>query len=172
MCAIVAALSGGDVGKLHLTWAHVVRAATLEQLVRLTDPTGHFAAYKSLHASLDGPCVPFISIFLTELVHAHDQHPDIMATPAPPEPDLGTPRPLINFIKLRRLSDIIAQMLKFVNKPYKSLVENSTMTTAIEQQIELAVSKDAGYFWQRSQELQGSEVTHADIWRNLNDAGF
>lgn len=172
MCAIVAALSGGDIGKLHLTWAHVLRAATLEQLVHLTDPTGRFAAYKALHASLDGPCVPFISIFLTELVHAHEHHPDFMATPAPPEPDLVTPRPLINVMKLRRLGEIIGQMLKFVNKPYRNLVENPTMTSAIEQQIELAVSKDAGFFWQRSQELQGTEVTHADIWRNLNDAGF
>ncbi|KAG8788344.1 hypothetical protein FRC15_004927 [Serendipita sp. 397] len=172
MSAIVAALSGGDVGKLTLTWAHVSRATTYEGLVKIMDPTGRFATYKELHKSLEGPCVPFINPFLTELMHINDQFPDLIPTPTGPEAEPSGPRQLVNFAKLRRLSDVISLMLKFTNKPYRNLTENLGMTAAIEQQIEAAAIKDTGFFWQRSQELQGAEVTHADIWRNLNDAGF
>lgn len=174
MSAIVAALSGGDVGKLHLTWAHINRAATLEQMVRITDPIGGFSNYKALHNSLSNetPCVPFISIFLTDLVHINDQLHNTLPTPAGPEPDLAPPRPLINFVKLQRLSDVISSILKFSGRTYKGITENTSMTQTIEQQIEAAATKDAGFFWQRSQELQSAEVTHADIWKNLNDAGF
>jgi son of sevenless-like protein len=173
MSAIVAALSGGDVGKLHLTWAHINRAATLESLMRVTDPIGGFSNYKSLHNSLSNetPCIPFISVFLTDLVHINDQYPNTIPTPAGPEPDLA-PRPLINFVKLQRLNDVVGSILKFSGRTYKGIAENTSMTQTIEQQIEAAATKDAGFFWQRSQELQSAEVKHADIWKNLNDAGF
>jgi son of sevenless len=172
MSAIVAALSSGDIAKLHLTWAHVNRASNLEQLVRITDPTGNFSNYKSLHNSIDGACIPFISTFLTELMHINDQHPDVIPAPVGPEPTQTPPRPMINFLKMQRLSDAVSSILKFNQRTYKNINDNPAMTYAIEQQIEAAASKDAGFFWQRSQELQSAEVTHADIWKNLNDAGF
>jgi son of sevenless-like protein len=61
MSAIVAGLSGADVGRLRLTWHHVDRSYHLDPLSRLTEPTGNFSNYRNLHSSLDGPCVPFIS---------------------------------------------------------------------------------------------------------------
>ncbi len=61
MSAIVAGLSGADVGRLRLTWQHVARSYHLDPLARLTEPTSNFINYRTLHSSLDGPCVPFIS---------------------------------------------------------------------------------------------------------------
>jgi hypothetical protein len=60
---------------------------------------------------------------------------------------------------------------------YRALAdkENPALVAAMEAQMDIAAAeakKDAGHFWKRSQELQGMEVTHADIWKNLNDAGF
>ncbi|KIM23236.1 hypothetical protein M408DRAFT_264797 [Serendipita vermifera MAFF 305830] len=256
MSAIVAALSGGDVSKLHLTWAQISRASNFEQMVRLTDPTGSFAAYRLLHAALaaggsgttgtqtqvdggfpsmigsptsasilstspttlastspsstfsmnmstasggsssSGPaCIPFISPFLTELMHINDQYPSTLPTAQGPEPSQASPRPLINVVKLQRQAEVVSNILRFVDRlnltgssgsktsssssfeGYRALVEkeNTALATAMEAQMDTAVAeakKDAGYFWKRSQELQGLEVTHADIWKNLNDAGF
>lgn len=172
MSAITAALSSGDVGKLHLTWASVSRGSTLEQMVKITDPTGKFSAYRLLHNTVDTACVPFISIFLTDLVHINDQFPDVLPVPTGPVPDQPPPRHLINFVKLQRLSDVISLIVKFHDKQYKSITENPGMMGIIEQQIATAATKDKGFFWQRSQELQTAEATHADIWKNLNDAGF
>lgn len=172
MSAIIAALSSGDVGKLHLTWASVSRGSTLEQMVKITDPTGKFATYRLLHNTIDTACIPFISIFLTDLVHINDQFPDVLPAPSGPVPDERPPRPLINFMKLQRLSDVISSIVKFYDKQYRHITENPNMMSIIEQQISIAASKDKGFFWQRSQELQTAEVTHADIWKNLNDAGF
>ena len=277
MSTIVTALSGGDIGKLHLTWAHVSKASHFEQMVRLTDPTGNFSAYRALHASLahqpegansagaaasliapnrdsflssspstvssasptssltlsisslsakdgaagsSGPaCVPFLNPFLTELMYIHDQCPNTIQTPPRPEPSQPAPRPLLNVLKLQRQADVVTNMLRFVDRlnvtgthhhpsclgvgigggggggvgggsngggggkgsspadGYRSLVEkeNPAMMAAMEAQMEAAAAeakKDAGYFWKRSQEIQGMEVLHADIWKNLNDAGF
>jgi son of sevenless-like protein len=174
MSAIVAALSGGDVGKLHLTWAQINRAPTLESLMRITDPIGGFSNYKSLHNLLSNetPCIPFISAFLTDLIHINDQYPNTIPTPAGPVPGLVSPRPLINFVKFQRLNDVVTSILKFSGRTYKGITENTSMIQTIEQQIEAAATKDAGFFWQQSQELQSAEIKAHSIWKNLNDAGF
>ena len=257
MSAIVAALSGGDVGKLHLTWAQISRASTFETLVRLTDPTGNFSAYRAFHASLSAqgaagpyqigqfdnvfpgsssggsilstspstlpstsptstislnlstgsgstttgaggagpPCIPFISPFLTELMHINDQYPATLPTPQGPEPSQATPRPLINVVKLQRQAEVVCNILRFVDRlnlsgpttgkssssslsdGYRGLVdkENAALLSAMDAQMDAAASEakmDVGYFWKKSQELQRMEATHADIWKNLNDAGF
>jgi hypothetical protein len=97
-------------------------------------------------------------------------------------------------VKLQRQAEVISNMLRFVDRVhlsgshpsggkgpaadgYRALAEkeNPAMVAAMETQMEAAAAeakKDAAYFWKRSQELQGMEVTHADIWKNLNNAGF
>lgn len=111
-------------------------------------------------------------MFLTDLVHINDRYRDSFAIPADPNLPSSQPYLLINFAKLQRLSDVVGTILKFHGKNYKTLSENSALTTVIDQHIALAAAKDPGFFWQRSQELQQAEATHADIWKNLNDAGF
>lgn len=174
MSTIVAALSSGDISKLRLTWAHVSRASNLEQLVRITEPTGNFSNYKGLHNSLsaDTACIPFITVFLTELVHINNQYPDTVPTPPGPEPEFAPNRPLINFVKLCRLTEVVLSILKFSGRHYSGLSENTAMTSTIEQQIEVASAKDTSFFWKKSQDLQIAEASHAEIWKNLNNAGF
>ena len=60
MSAIIAALTSQVIAKLQLTWAHVNRASHVEPLVKLSEPTGNFAAYRSIVSSTEGPCLPYI----------------------------------------------------------------------------------------------------------------
>lgn len=98
-------------------------------------------------------------------------------------------------MKLQKQAEVVSNILRFVDRlnltgpassgkssssltdGYRGLAEkeNSALVSAMEAQMDTAsaeAKRDAGYFWKKSQELQGLEVTHADIWKNLNDAGF
>ncbi len=81
MTAIVAALTSAMITRLHLTWAHVGRGAQLQPLARLNEPTANFSAYRALHQATNAPCVPFIAVFLTDIVHIQDQMRDVVSFP-------------------------------------------------------------------------------------------
>lgn len=83
MSAIVAALSSSALSRLHLTWAHAARAHHLASLTTLTDPQNNFAqARGALKAVPDGTaCVPFVGMFLTDIVHTQDRLRDVVQFP-------------------------------------------------------------------------------------------
>lgn len=168
MVSIVAALSSQVIARLHLTWAHVGRGSHLEPLTRLNDPAGSFAAYRALHQSVDGSCVPFIAMYLTEIVHIQSQMPDNIVSPPTPENDALT---LVCFSKRRRWYEVVHAVTRHQSKPYGYL-ENAPTVNFIESQLAAASGKDQGSFWQRSQEVQLAEVAHADIRKGLEVAGF
>ncbi|KAG8969725.1 hypothetical protein FRC03_001070 [Tulasnella sp. 419] len=62
MTAIVAALSSIVITKLSVTWSHVGRSSHLENLRRLTDQSGNFAAFRNFYASVETSCVPYIGM--------------------------------------------------------------------------------------------------------------
>ena len=99
LSAIVAALTSTVLTRLHLTWAHVDRASQLEPLAAFNDPLNGFATYRSLQHEAEDPCIPFIPMYLTDLMHANDQLPDFF-----PAGDESSPT-LINFAKRQRLVD-------------------------------------------------------------------
>ena len=81
MTAIVAALSSADISRLHLTWAHTGRNHQFEVLSKLNEPTSNFSALRAVMQAVEGPCVPFIGIYLTDLVHIQDQMRDNVQFP-------------------------------------------------------------------------------------------
>ncbi|KZW00497.1 ras GEF [Exidia glandulosa HHB12029] len=90
--AIIAALSSVDIRQLNLTWAHVGRTAQYQQLVRLTDPAGNFTACRALLQKMQGPCVPFIGMYLSDLIHYSERFEDtIPGTTSPNNPSVSTP---------------------------------------------------------------------------------
>lgn len=110
MSAIVAGLASTVVSRLHLTWAHVGRAAHLDPLTKLADPAGNFSQWRSLLASIEGPCVPFIGMYLTDIVHINDQYPDVQ---------LGLPNlPLIHFLKRSKWAEAVTSITRFQSKSY------------------------------------------------------
>ena len=157
MSAIITALSSTAITDLHLTWAHTSRKSALVGLLRYSQPTGGFAGYRSLLRQAEGPCVPFITMFLTEMNHVQDQFSDTEGR--------------IYFHQRTRWYEIITAMLRFQSRPYDIPAEEPTINF-IEGHLREGSCCDPGWFWKRSQEIQKAEVTHADIRKGLEAAGF
>ena len=164
MSAIITALSSTVISRLHLTWAHTSRKSQLDAMLKFNEPSGGFAAYRSLLQFVDGPCVPFLTMFLTDLVHIQDQNPD---TPL----STSSEEPLIRFTKCQRWYSIIRAMLRYQEKPY-AWREVEPTKNFVEGQIRTANLKDQSWYWSKSQEVQQTELAHADIRKVLGAAGF
>ena len=156
MSAIITALSSSVITGLQLTWARTSRKSVLDGLLRYSDPTGGFAKYRMLLKQVEGPCVPFITMFLTEMIHV-DRFPEREG--------------LISFYQRTRWYEAITAMLMFQSRPHKIAADELTINF-IEGHLREGSCCDPGWFWKRGQEIQRAEATHADIRRGLEAAGF
>jgi len=156
MCAIITALDATVLTQLHMTWSDVGRKSTLDALLRHNEPTGGFAGYRTLLQQAEVFCVPFITMYLTDIVHVSEHFKQ--------EGDI------IFFFQRARWYEIITSILKFQSRPYRIAPSEAT-TAFIETHLREAV-RDEDWFWQRSQELQNAESAHADIRKGLEAAGF
>ncbi|KAF8167469.1 ras guanine nucleotide exchange factor domain-containing protein [Crassisporium funariophilum] len=157
MSAIIIALSSTVITRLHLTWAHVNRKSNLDALLRYNEPTGGFAGYRNLVQQAEGSCVPFIGMFLTDIVHVQEQ--------------FNQEEGRICFYQRARWYETITNMLRFQPRPYSIAVSESTMNF-IDGHLREGSGRDQGWFWTKSQEVQQSELAHADIRKGLEAAGF
>ncbi len=177
MAAIVASLYSSILERLYLTWAHVTRMNQLEPLARLTAPTANFMAHRTLYMTLEGPCVPFVGMYLTDLVHINDQLKDNIAFPVSSSRPNSQPIPLINFIKRQKWYDAVRAILRYqsfggYHSGHGLVQENPVLTQFVETQLMNGSGKDMADLWGRAHELQQHEVAHADFRRGLEAAGF
>lgn len=107
--------------------------------------------------------MPFLTMFLTDIVHIEDKLPNNIQSTTVQEP-------LIFFYKRQRWYDVVSAMLRYQSKPY-SFAENDTTKKFIEEHLRTA-TQDQGWFWTRSREVQHSELAHTDIRKGLEAAGF
>jgi son of sevenless-like protein len=114
MHAIVNALSSHVISRLDQTWAHATQAAVFDTLLTFSNPANQFATYRTIIRASQGPCVPYIGMWLTEIAQINDRYPD--AVPSG-NWDLTTSS-LINFSKRAKWFDVLEQVLRFQNKPY------------------------------------------------------
>lgn len=154
MSALVTALTSTIVTRLPLTWAHVSRKSMLDSLARYNDPAGGFATYRTLN-NVDGPCLPFVSMYLTELTHIQDQYIDKEGT--------------VSFYKRKRFYDVSSTLLRHQKQPYAFALDDVAVFIRKELQEPLP---DSRWFWRKSEEVQQSEFAHADIRKGLEKAGF
>ncbi|KAJ7610925.1 ras guanine nucleotide exchange factor domain-containing protein [Roridomyces roridus] len=157
MSAVINALSSTVISRLHLTWAHVSRKSNLDTLIKFNDPSGGFSGYRALLKNADGPCVPFVGMFMTDIVHISDQFSDHDGQ--------------LSFIQRQRWYDVGQAMLRAQSKPYIIAESESTMAF-ISGHLAKDSSKDQAWFWEQSQQVQQSELAHADIRKGLEAAGF
>jgi len=158
MSAIIIALSSTVITRLHLTWAHVGRKSNLDALLRHNEPTGGFAGYRALLQQAEGSCVPFITMFLTDIIHVQEQF-------------VRQGEGHICFFQRARWYEIITNMLRFQSRPY-SIAPSESTQNFVDMHLREGMQKDQNWYWTRSQEVQHSELAHADIRKGLEAAGF
>ncbi|KAF8578614.1 ras GEF [Ramaria rubella] len=175
MSAIVAALTSQVIAKLQLTWAHVGRASHVEPLVKLSEPTGNFIAYRNLFSFATGPCLPYIGIYLSDMVKLSENAPNCIKAPPSGGTDEVTPELLlINFTKRQKMAEVAFAIVRHqpkVRDQYK-IAEMPAIMQFLEERLRVAAEKDEGSFWMRSREVQHAELAHADIRKGLEAAGF
>ena len=163
--AIVTALSSTVLQRLQLTWAHVGRSSHLPPLNQLNDPVGSFSAYRQAQQSTDTSCVPFIGMYLTDIMHINDVYHDNT---------LDTGKSIertYSFVKRRKWSDVLDIALAHQKRRYTFPQDAATMQY-IESSLNFAAEVKPAAFWTQSQDVQQDERGRADIRKGLEAAGF
>jgi len=169
LSAIVAALTSTVITRLHLTWAHVDRAAHLEPLATFNEPLNgfRFPSYRALQQETEEPCVPFIGMYLTDLMHVNEHFSDNVLVDEKPRPDM------INFTKRLRFTEVVDSLLRHQGKDYPfSGSEDPGLLAFIDASLLQAVDVDQASLWKMSQDIHRNELIQADIRRGLEAAGF
>jgi son of sevenless-like protein len=77
----------------------------------------------------------------------------------------------ISFYQRARWFDTITAMLMFQSPSY-NIAADESIINLFEGHLREGSCCDPGWFWKKSMETQRAEVTHADIRRGLEAAGF
>lgn len=168
MSAIVTALSSTVIQRLHLTWAHVGKASHLASLTQLNEPAGSFSAYRQAQQDTDSPCVPFIGMYLTDILHINDHYEDASVNTGK---STESTEKLFNFVKRRKWAETLDTILAHQKQHYH-FTQDFMTTQFIEASLARASEVVPAAFWAQSQDIQATERQRADIRRGLEAAGF
>jgi len=157
LSAITMALTSMAISRLSVTWSQVNRKSNLDALARYNDPPGPLAIYRKLWLNVDGPSVPFVAMFLVDLVRMQE--------------NLGDRDGYICFQQRYRLYEIISNMLRGQPRQY-NIVSNEATLAFIQDHLHDQSQKDKQWAWSRSEELEQWEIDDPYLRRGLENAGF
>jgi hypothetical protein len=113
LMAIMSALNSSTIDRLKRTWDGLNRnqRSLLDHLRSVTDHQRNYLVYRARLKQIRTPCLPFLGLYLTDLVFVDEGNPST-------RPSKVTERPLINFDKHAKSAKIVFELQKF-QVPYR-----------------------------------------------------
>ncbi|KAG0226666.1 hypothetical protein BGW41_004106, partial [Actinomortierella wolfii] len=110
LAAATAALSSSPIHRLRRTWELVPTKSmnALQALQQVTSSAKNWAEYRQELHSVNPPCVPFVGVYLTDLVMIQDGNPDY----------LRQSNHHINFYKRVSTAEVIREIQQYQSVPY------------------------------------------------------
>ncbi|KAI5290225.1 hypothetical protein KEM52_000528 [Ascosphaera acerosa] len=167
LMTIISALATAPIDRLGRTWYQVSARtmAILERMRTLMQTTKNFALYRQTLHNVNPPCIPFLGIYLTDLIFTEDgiaSRPDV-----PSAPDVKW----INFSKWRKTAAVIQEIQQFQNGTYQ-FQPVPELQEWIMQQMRDAQDCSTKAAYDRSLEIEPREREDEKITRLLSESGF
>ena len=146
--------------RLSRTWTQVSVKTTnaLESMRELIASTKNFGKYReALHAA-NPPCIPFLGVYLTDLVFIEDGIASVVKNSE-----------LINFTKRTKTAEVIRDIQQYQNSPY-TLNPVPDLQSWILSNMQSA--GEVHDMYSRSLEVEPREREEEKIARLLSESGF
>ncbi|GAA5993217.1 hypothetical protein JCM10908_004513 [Rhodotorula pacifica] len=143
--AVFTALSSSTIARLQKTWDGLApkHKATFGTLRKATDHTRNYAEYRQKVRQALPPCLPFVGLFLTDLIFVYEGNRSERASPADPELSL------INFDRYHKMARVVGELQRF-QSPY-ALIEVPEMQSYLTYELDaLKSGADAQSLYRQS----------------------
>ncbi|ETN41940.1 uncharacterized protein HMPREF1541_03879 [Cyphellophora europaea CBS 101466] len=160
MTSITSALGTSPILRLARTWAQVNPKTNnmLDSLRNLISTTKNFAQYREALHIANPPCIPFMGVYLTDLVFIEDGIASIVKNSE-----------LINFAKRTKTAEVIREIQQYQNVPYALNPVHELQTWILGQ---MGAAGDVSEMYERSLEVEPREREEEKIARLLSESGF
>ncbi|KAJ7894697.1 ras guanine nucleotide exchange factor domain-containing protein [Mycena olivaceomarginata] len=130
MSAVLTALSSTPIEGLKCTWSCVPSKSQslFDDMNQLNDPGGGFSKCRSLIENTDGPCVPLITMYLTDLAHISARFSDQDGN--------------ISFLKRQQWYEVVKAMLRSQTQSYDHISEDRSALRFISDCLNQRVIRD------------------------------